>query len=191
MYRWTNNQIYIYIYIYTGVKLGSSVSLSTVLQEDVDRARRKQMIALQHRLIEVSSGPEEPVQSVLAWRSSSAAGPTSSNDAAAGGKAPKAAATASEAVFSLNWSGQVKAWRSHIRTLTWNWKKGTWAWIALVRWCTSTTQRWDESEWKGQQYNTACACGCVERKRSTADQGRDLLLLGKWLNGMKRANSQV
>jgi len=85
-----------------GVKLGSSVSLSTVLQEDVDRARRKQMIALQHRLIEVSSGPEEPVQSVLAWRSSSAAGPTSSNDAAAGGKAPKAAATASEAVFSLN-----------------------------------------------------------------------------------------
>lgn len=97
-----NQQPNIYIYIYTGVKLGSSVSLSAVLQEDVDRARRKQMIALQHRLIEVSSGPEEPVQSVLAWRSSSAAGPTSSNDAAAGGKAPKAAATASEAVFSLN-----------------------------------------------------------------------------------------
>ena len=69
------------------------MSLSAALQEDEDRARRKQMVALQHRLIEVSSEPEKPVQSVLAWHSSSVAG----------ARDPKAAgATAAEASASLN-----------------------------------------------------------------------------------------
>jgi hypothetical protein len=53
-----------------GTKVGSVISLATSLEREDSQARQAQLVALQHRLVEVSSGPEKQKQSVLVWNSS-------------------------------------------------------------------------------------------------------------------------